>query len=91
MKNPLIEQFLKERKEALLSMDKEKILAYAQKWAIKNIPSDDETFWIAIHKARTGATDLSTKERIKSKQWLNERGYQSLDDGDLPNADQPTS
>lgn len=78
-----IRQFLKERKEALLSMDRTKILAYARKWGVKNMPQDEETFWIAIHKARTSATDLPIEERRKSKTWLSKRGYYSLDDGDL--------
>lgn len=86
MRNPgpiEIQQFLTERREALLSMDKIKILAYAQKWGVKNLPQNEETFWIAIHKARTGATDLPIEERRKSKKRLTERGFYGLDDGDI--------
>lgn len=77
-------QFFKDRHEALLSMDKEKILAYALKYKLRNLPADDEMFWIAIHKARTALEDLPMPERSKSKRWLLERGYYSLDDGDVP-------
>lgn len=35
------------------------------------------------HKARTGALDLPIDERRISKEWLENRGLQSLDDGDL--------
>ena len=76
-------QFLVERRKALLSMDKTKILAYVQKWGVRNIPQDEKMFWVTIHKARTGATDLPLPERRKSKLWLSQRGFQSLDDGDL--------
>lgn len=80
----LIEQFIKERREALLGMDKDAILAYAQKWGLKNIPTDnDEVFWAAIHKARTALTDLPIEDRRKSKTWLTEHGFGSWDDGDL--------
>lgn len=78
------QQFLKDRREALLSMDKEKLLAYAKKYEVKSIPSDDEIFWIGIHKARTACVDLPMEERSKSKQWLTNLGFRSLDDGDVP-------
>ena len=86
MRNPgpkELQQFLTERRKAFLSMDKAKILAFADKWGAKIPQLDDELFWIAVHKARTGATDLPIEERRKSKAWLNERGFHSLDDGDL--------
>jgi hypothetical protein len=38
---------------------------------------------IALHKARTAAKNLPMFARVLSKQWLEERGYTSLDDGDV--------
>lgn len=79
-----IKQFVKERDEALLSMDENKIRAHFLKWNKKELPKDLEVFWMTIHKARTGATSLPMAERQKSKQWLSEKGLHSLDDGDIP-------
>jgi hypothetical protein len=76
-----IEEFVRERDEALLSMDKEKILAYMKKYGVRLPP--DELFWLIVHKARTGATSLPMAERAKSKEWLIAHGSHSLDDGDV--------
>lgn len=76
------EQFIKDRNDALLSLDKDKILAYCAKYGV-SMPSDDETFWCGIHKAITGNVGLPYDFKKQSKQWLSERGYSSLDDGDL--------
>lgn len=75
-------QFLKDRDEALLSLDKDKILAYCEKYGVK-MPQDNLTFWCGIHKAITANTGLPYKFRKKSKVWLIENGFVSLDDGDL--------
>lgn len=79
----LIEQFTKERDEAFLSLDESKIRAYHRKWSGKELPSNMDVFWGAIHKAITGATGLPIDFRRKSKAYLDERGLRSLDDGDL--------
>jgi hypothetical protein len=78
--------FVRERDDALLSLDKEQLLAYARKWGVNlsYIPKSDELFWVSIHKARTAATSLPIAARQESKRWLHERGYQSMDDGDVP-------
>lgn len=82
-----LEQFKADRKDALLSLDKAKILAYLEKY---DSPANatltttrDEIFWKAVHMAITGAMDLPIEFRRKSKAWLTERGLKSLDDGDL--------
>lgn len=79
-------EFVKDRDDALLSLDKEKILAYGRKWGVNEllIPKQEENFWIAIHKARTAAKTLPMAARSESKQWLQERGFRSMDDGDVP-------
>lgn len=75
-------QFIKDRNEALLSMDLEKVRAYVKKYG-ESAPTNDEILLCAIHKARTAITTFPIEERKKSKQWLTERGYQSMDDGEL--------
>lgn len=82
------EEFKKDRNEALLSMDKNKIIAYLNKYQdmktyATDYPENDKIFWCGVHKARTGCTDLPMSERMISKDWLSERGYESLDDGEL--------
>jgi hypothetical protein len=79
-------KFVAERDAALLSLDKEKLLAYGKKWGVdwKLKPNDDYWFWVSVHMARTGARSLPMAERIKSKQWLAERGHRSMDDGEVP-------
>lgn len=72
-----ITQLVEDRRSALLSMEKGKILAYAKKYGV-SMPADDETFWIVVHKARTGDLSLPDEERQKSRDWLKERGYKSL-------------
>ena len=77
--------FLRERNAALLSLDKEKILAYARKWGAKLPfdPNDEEMFWCAVHKAITAIPSLPSEARSASKRWLQSRGYSSWDDGDV--------
>ena len=45
-----MEDFIKERNEALLSLDREKILAYGKKYNVK-FPEDEKIFWVGVHKA----------------------------------------
>lgn len=78
-----MKQFLADRKAALLSLDKKIIQQYMHKYDVR-IPTVENTFWIAVHAARTGAKDLPMEARIFSKRWLIERGYRSMDDGDIP-------
>ncbi len=82
--NTEMEEFLAERREALMSLDEEKIRAYFLKYNGSEMPMPSgDLFWNAIHKAITGALDIPIEFRRKSKAWLAERGYGSLDDGDL--------
>lgn len=80
-----IKQFVADRDAAFLSMDKATLLAFSNKWGadLHNAPNE-ETFWAAIHMARTGAKSLPMDARITSKRWLTERNLRSIDDGDIP-------
>lgn len=71
-----------ERRVALLSMDKTTIEQYMLKYGVSP-PRNDDTFWVAVHMARTGARDLPMHERLISKRWLTERGYRSMDEGEV--------
>lgn len=77
-----LEAFKRERDAALLSLDRHKIRRYARKYGV-SLPSSEETFWRAVHKARTGAKTLPPEARRESKEWLRKRGSSSMDDGDV--------
>ena len=68
-------QWLADRKEALLSLDKNKILEYSRKYYSDSgyYEADEQAFWIGVHKARSGSIDLPEFERRVSMAWLKER------------------
>lgn len=78
-------EFLKERDEVLRSLNIEKVRAFYEKWnqtpGLRTPPREVQE--IGMHKARTACLSLTKEERQFSKDWLTERGYRSLDDGDL--------
>lgn len=72
------EQFNQDRDEALLSLDRAKIEAFASRYGI-SMPEDDDTFWGGIHKARLHANALSEEEKEQSRQWLRKEGFSDID------------
>lgn len=77
-------QFNKERNEAFLTMDEDKIRAHQMKWNGTELPENKDVFWGSVHKAITGCgASLPLEFRKQSKAWLDKRGLKSLDDGDL--------
>ena len=64
--------FVRERDEALLSLDRKKIEAYMRKYDCP-IPTQDTLIWATVHKARSAITSFSDDERQKSVDWLTER------------------
>lgn len=81
-----LENFKRERNEALLSLDANRIRAMVRKWNGTEMPADPKVFWGAVHKAITGILGLPLDFRLKSKAWLTAHKLQSLDDGDLDEA-----
>jgi hypothetical protein len=77
-----LDQFLKDRNEALMSLDEIKIRAYLRKYG-EEPPANPTVFWMGVHKAITACTDLPREFRQKSAAWLEIRGSRSMDDGDL--------
>lgn len=77
-KEPLEEQNLIniERDLALLSLDKNKILAYIEKY---NIPQDknltEEEFWAGIHYSILHLRSANEKQKNRSKNWLIMHNY----------------
>jgi hypothetical protein len=66
-----LKQFTRERNEAFLSLDEQKIRAFQRKWNGKEMPTDSKVFWGGVHKAITGVSrGLPIEFRRKSKAWL---------------------
>lgn len=72
-----IEKYVKERNEALFSLDKEKIKAFSEKWNIP-FPQNETVFWAGIHKAIVHTTAATQEQRDNSIKWLIDHGF-SLD------------
>ena len=79
-----MEQFVKDRREALLSFNEQTVRGYFLKYEGTPGPIDARVLWTAVHKAITACTDLPMEARSKSKKWLVNRGYSPADDGDVP-------
>ncbi len=74
-----IAAFVRERNEALLSLDLAKINTVAKKFGGQELP-DSEVGWAAIHKARTAIPEFPSDEKQKSKDWLAAHGFEHWDD-----------
>lgn len=68
-----IKNCIRERNEALGSLDETKIKAYMKKYGCEDIP--EPYFWPSIHKARLQIENLSEEEKEISRRWLIEHGY----------------
>ena len=66
-----ISEFVRERNEALFSLDEAKIKAYLKKRGI-SLPTDDKIFWGAVYKSICNITDAPQKLKDKAKAWLKE-------------------
>ncbi len=71
-----IKEFIKQRNEALLSLDKEKILAVSKASGPSVLPPEDEkVFWAGVHYARLGVVDFSEEVKQESRAWLKNNGF----------------
>lgn len=69
-------QFVQERNEALYSFDKEKILAFIEKWTPDaQVPKDDTVFWAGICKAICNINGVPERVLNKAKKWLYKNGF----------------
>ena len=72
--------FIKERNEALLSLNKDKIVAYMKKYGI-SIPQNEKIFWVGVHKSicslyLVDKNGITLEQYTKSADWLKENGFQ---------------
>jgi hypothetical protein len=69
-------KYIRERNEALLSFDKDRINKFfAKHGSGSGEYLDDETFWIGVHMAITASTSIPDNLRKRSAKWLTDRGY----------------
>ena len=71
--------YIQDRNEAFISMDKDKILAYCEKYKI-SVPENEEIFWTGVHKVicnlfLSDDSPISIEQYNKSYEWLIEHGY----------------
>ena len=71
----MLEDFVKERNEALFSLDRKKIEAYMIKYGETEIAqTPDNVFWASVYKAICGIKDAPEAIVSKAKAWLHEHG-----------------
>ena len=70
------EAFRQDRDEALLSLNRLKILSFIHKYNL-TWPDCDEVMWIGIHKLRLTVPYFPEEVKEVSRQWLLERGYKT--------------
>lgn len=68
-----IASFVRERNEALWSMDATKIKAFARKWG-GTIPKDNRVFWGGVCKAVLNITDTPEDVKATARQMLKNLG-----------------
>ena len=74
MKVNYVSNFVKERDEAMLSLNKEKIVAYCKKYGVP-IPKNETVFWAGVHKTILYLNAATKEQKEKSAAWLVEHGF----------------
>ena len=78
-----IHEYTKARNEILLSGDPQRVSDFLAETRAAR-PSSLEVAELIMHRCITAVVTLPMSYRAKSKLWLQERGYRSWDDGDIP-------
>ena len=68
-----IRKYAELRDEALISLDKEKLIKVFQTYGVP-IPTDEMVFWAGIHKARLHIKNIPEELKEESKKWLLKNG-----------------
>lgn len=71
-----MKEFVKERDEALLSLDETKIRAYLSKYGVIYEPTNELVWWAGIHKSILCIRSATPEQVERSKKWLVEYGFQ---------------
>lgn len=71
-----IADFVKERNEALFSLDRKKIEAYMIKYGEPQcVNTPDFIFWAGVYKAICEIKDAPEELAVKARSWLKENGF----------------
>ncbi len=68
------ESYVKERDEALLSMDKDRIIAFCEKYDIP-YSKDDKIFWATVYKCIYNLDSATHSHRIDALLWCIRNGF----------------
>ena len=68
-----IANFVKERNEALFSLDRERIEAYLKRRGC-DVPDNDIVFWAGVYKSICNITNAPEDLVRKAKEWLHTHG-----------------
>ena len=71
-----VASFVKERNDALFSLDREKIEAYCAKHGDTESPElPDQVFWAGVYKAICAITNAPEDKVQIARSWLKANGY----------------
>lgn len=68
-----LKEFIERRNAALLSLDKEAILAIAKESGVP--PEGERIFWAGVHYARLGVASFPASVKEESLEWLRLNGF----------------
>lgn len=69
-----IQEFVRRRNDALLSLDKKKIRAFAEEYGIP-LPREELVFWGSVHKAICNIETISEERKEASRDYLKHHGF----------------
>lgn len=70
--------YIKERDEALLSLDKEVIMNFLEKYKLSLVAEDNDLlFWCTVHKTILYINSATEEQKQNSSRWLLEHGFKN--------------
>lgn len=69
-----VAKYVKERDEALFSLDEKKIKKFCKKYRIA-IPEKEEVFWAGVYRSILGIPYAPEELKVLARLWLDNHGY----------------
>lgn len=66
--------FVRERDEAILSLDEKKIKRFCKKYGVY-IPESRRAFWAGVHKTIIMLRKATPEQKRYSEEWLTQHGF----------------
>ena len=60
-----IKKYVKERDEAMLSLDKDKIVSFCKKYGVP-VPENELVFWAGVHKAIVALNSATDEQKYST-------------------------